>query len=194
MALIDQQLDSTKFLLYAVNIMLQTINERPLEEVEDIVEVFEATTAQSVLIEVKKTVMSEGWDFNKDDDYSFPTDQSGFIIVPTNVLDISSTDNDIIMRDWRLYSKTTQSAIFDGPQKMNVIWDFDFNSLAHPLRYYITVRAARVFQARQVMDTSMYGFTESDEEDAFKIAKSSDGKTGGYNMLTSEYGTNNLVS
>ncbi len=93
MATIDQQLDSTKFLLYAINIMLQTVNERPLESEEDIAEVFQAQTAQSVLIEVKKAVLAEGWDFNKDDNYSFPPDQDGFIAVPTNVLDISSNDN-----------------------------------------------------------------------------------------------------
>lgn len=193
MATLDQQYDSSKFFLYSVNILLQVINELPINDDVELAEIQEAQLASSVLIETKKEVLSDGWNFNTDKDYSFAPNIDGFINIPSNVLDISSSDGDLVMRDWRLYSKSNQSAIFDEPQVLDVIWDVDFNSLTHPLRNFITIRAARKFQARQVMDTSVYGYTADDEEAAFVIAKRSEGFTGRYNMLKATYGLNNSV-
>lgn len=190
---LDQQNDSSKFFLYAVNILLQTINERPINDDVELADLLEAKLASSVLIETKKEVLSEGWNFNSDAGYSFAPDTAGYIAIPANILDISSTDADIVMRDWRLYSRSAQSAIFEEPKTMDVIWDVDFNNLTHPLRNFITVRAARKFQARQVMDTDVYAFTERDEQEAHQIAKRSDGFTGRYNMLTSAYGVENML-
>lgn len=193
MSIITQQNDSTKFTLYAVNTMLQLINELPLENEEDIPSVIEATIAQSVLIEVKKEVLSEGWDFNTDSEYVFPIDSDGFISIPSNILDISDRQGDLIMRDWRLYSKSNQSAIFDESQSLRVIWDTEFNSLTHPIRNFITIRAARKFLARQTMDTNMYGYAQQDEESALMIARRSESFTGNYNMITGTYGVLNSV-
>ena len=190
---LDQQLDSAKFFLYSVNVLLQLINERPISDDVELAELEEAQQASSVLIETKKEVLSEGWHFNTDKGYSFPPNIDGYIAIPANILDISSPTGDLIMRDWRLYSKSAQSAIFEEPQTMDVIWDMDFNSLTHPLRNFITIRAARKFQARQVMDTSVYAYSERDEQEAHQIALRGEGFTGRYNMLTSTYGTDNSV-
>lgn len=191
--ILDPQYDSSKFFLASVNVMLQMINELPISDDVELSEILEAQLAASVLIETKKEVLSEGWDVNSDDDYEFPQDANGFISIPANVLDISSTDGNIIMRNWQLYNKKDQTAIFDEPQAMDVIWDLDFNTLSHPIRNFITIRAARKFQARTVMDTDVYGYSQLDEEEAHMIARRSEGFTGKYNMLTSEYGQDNLV-
>lgn len=193
MATLDQQQDSSKFFLYAVNVLLQSINERPINDDVELAEIEEAKLASSVLVETKKEVLAEGWHFNTDTNYFFPVSSEGYITVPSSVLDIGSTDGDIIMRDWRLYSKSNQTAVFDEPQAVNVIWDLDFNTLTHPLRNFITIRAARKFQARQVMDTDFYAYSQQDEEDAYRVARRSEGFTGKYNMLTSNYGVNNSV-
>lgn len=169
------------------------INELPISDDVELAEILEAQLAASVLIETKKEVLAEGWDFNSDKDYEFPQDSEGYIAIPANVLDISSNDANIIMRNWRLYNKEDKTAIFDEPQSMNVIWDLDFNTLTQPIRNFITIRAARKFQARTVMDTNVYGYSQQDEEDAHLIARRSEGFTGRYNMLTSEYGQDNLV-
>lgn len=190
---LEAEYDSSKFFLSAVNVMLQMINELPVTDDTELAEILEAQLASSVLIETKKEVLAEGWDCNSDKDYEFPQDANGFIPIPANVLDISSTDGDIIMRNWKLYSKSDHTAVFDEPQTMDVIWDLDFNTLSHPIRNFITIRAARRFQARTVMDTNVYGYTQQDEEDAHGIARRSEGFTGRYNMLTDTYGQDNLV-
>lgn len=193
MAILDPQYDSSKFFLSSVNVMLQMINELPISNDTQLADILEAQLAASVLIETKKEVLSTGWDINKDTAYSFPQDANGHIVVPANVLDISSTDGDIIMRNWELYSKSGQTAIFTEPQSVDVTWDLDFNTLTHPIRNFITIRAARKFQARTIMDVNVYGYSKSDEEDAFLIARRSEGNTGRYNMLASTYGQDNLV-
>lgn len=190
---LDQQNDSSKFFLYSVNVMLQMINELPINDDVELAEIQEAQLASSVLIETKKEVLAEGWDFNFDENYEFPQDSEGYINIPANVLDITSKDGNIIMRDWRLYNKTDKTAIFTEPQTMDVKWDLDFNSLSHPIRNFITIRAARKFQARTVMDTNVYGYSQQDEEDAHIAARRSEGFTGRYNMLNAPYGQTNMV-
>jgi hypothetical protein len=191
---IDQQNDTSKFLLYAVNVLLQTINELPVTDDVELAEIQEAQLAVSVIVETKKEVLSEGWDFNRDDGYTFVQDNFGIINIPANVLDVGTSDGDIIMRDRKLYSRSEQSNKFDAPVDVSVIWDIDFNALSHPFQHYITVKAARKFLARQAMDTSVYGFTLDDEEDAYLKLRRSEGFTSRYNMFDEEFMTTNLVS
>ena len=182
-----------QMLLDGVNILLESINELPITREEDYNNILEAQMARQKIVEVTRAVLSEGWDFNTDENWKFPLDPSGMIPVPTNVLDITSTREGIIMRNWRLYDKTGQTHIFDEEVACKVIWDMDFNSLSHPLRHYITIRAARVFMARTIGDEKAIKYNEVDEEDARLSARRSETRTGQYNMLTSGYGINNRV-
>jgi len=190
----EDPLNTEQLLLDSVNILLETINELPLEEAEDFAQVVEARQAKGVLLETKRSVLSEGWDFNKDTDWKFPLDVNGMIPVPTNVLDITANRADVIMRNWRLYSKSDQSHIFEEEVPATVVWDMDFNALTHPIRHYITIRAARIFASRVIGDKDAIALNELDEEDARLAARRSESRTGQYNMLTSgQYGTNNRV-
>lgn len=175
--------DSSKFFLYSINTMLQTINEEPINSEEDISKVREAQIASLVLEETKKNVLADGWDVNFDSNYKFPVDLNGFINIPANVLDIWTDDGNLIMRDWKLYDKTNQSSIFEEAKSVNVYWNTEFNKLPHPLRNYITVKASRIFQARQVMDSSMYAYTQDDENSAYQVARRSEARSTRASML-----------
>ena len=189
MAYIQNEYDSSKLLLTAINVLLQTINELPIESDTDLANSTTGQLAEMVLLEVKKAVLAGGWDFNTDEGYEFPMDSTGEIAIPMNVLDITaSSDKKIIMRDWRLYDKTLFTNKFEEPVPCDVIWDMDFNALTHPIRHYITIRAARIFQARTIGDTASYSYTTKDEEDAFVSAKMSESRTGKYNMINSSFG------
>jgi len=193
MAFNEFEQDTSKFFLHAVNVLLQVINERPIENPEDLDNIEEARFASNVLLETKREVLADGWDINIDKDYVLPLDTAGYINIPYNVLDLSSTDGDLVMRDWKLYSKKNQTQRFDDAQKVDVVWDLEFNSLPQPLRNYITVKAARKFQARQVMDKSVYSYTQQDEELARVTARRSDGRTTRSNTYTSSYGVQYMV-
>lgn len=193
MAFEEFETDSEKFVLNAINVLLQTINELPIENEEDLDNVLEAQTARQVLKETKEEVLSEDWHFNRDREYTLSPNTDGFIIVPFNILDLSSSDADLIVREWKLYSKSNQSFIFEDPQTVDIVWNIAFNDLTHPLRNYITVAAARKFQARQIMDMATYNFTEKDEVKARMIARRSDDRSSRGNSDQGEYANNYLV-
>ena len=170
MAFSEFETDSTKLFLYAVNTLLQVINEPPIDSVTDIDNVLEAKIAGDVIVETKKEILSHGWDINTDTNYTLPLEQDGTISIPYNVLHLSSRDGDLIIRNWKLYSKRNKSFRFDSPQVVNIVWDLQFNELPHPIRNFITIRAARKFQARQVGDRVVYSYTQQDEDEARIIA------------------------
>jgi len=182
------QPDSEKLLLYSVNILLSSINELAISDDTELAEIIEAQKARDVIEEVKKSVLSTGWDVNTDTDWEFIPDVDGYISLPANILDISTNDSDIIMRDWRLYSKKDKTAKFNEAIKCTVVWDMDFNALPYPIRHYITIRASRIFQYRMIGDVAQYQFSEDDENHAYISARRSDGRTANYNMLRGSFG------
>ncbi len=191
MAYILDEYDSSKLLLTAINTLLQTINELPIENTDDLAFSETGKLAEMTLIETKKEVLSQGWNFNTDKDYPFPPDTNGIIAVPPNVLDIVASNDSIIMREWKLYDRVNFTFNFDESIKCTVVWDIDFNGITHPLRHYITIKAARIFQGRTIGDQVAYAYTQKDEEDAYLTAKYSESRTGKFNMLTSNYGIEN---
>lgn len=187
MGYIVDEYDSSKLLLTSINILLQTINELPIENTDDLANSTTAQLAEMTINEVKKEVLAQGWHFNTDKRYPLPQDTSGYINIPYNILDIVASDGkNYIMRDWKLYDKDNFTFKFDAAVPCDIVWDMDFNSLTHPICHYITIKASRVFQARTIGDQAAYAYTIKDEEDAYLSARFSEGRTGRYNMLESE--------
>jgi len=183
--------DPTKMLLGAVNTMLNTIGEDDLEADDDIDDVIEAVRARKDLIQVKREVLDSEWDVNTDDEYSLVPDISGYIAIPANILRVSSTDSDLIIRSHFLYSKKAQSTRFEEPQTVKVIWDLEFNSLPQGIRQYITLKAAKRFRDRTLgADATQHGFTQEDERDAYMEARRSEADTSNANMLSPSYDIN----
>ena len=189
----EDPLNTEHMLLDAVNILLECINEPPIEDETYFAYIAEARMAKQNLLEAKRMILAEGWDFNSDTGWTFALDLQGMIAVPTNVLDLTASRGDVIMRNWKLYSKNDQSHIFTEPQDCDVVWDMDFNSISHPLRHYITLVAANIFIQRSTGNKEAVAYNTQDIEDAFISARRSEGRTGRYNMLNSSYGTANRV-
>lgn len=183
------EFDSQKFMLNSVNILLQTIGELPIEDEADIDAILEARIARDVIIEAKQNVLSEGWDLNTDTDYPLYPDENNYIVIPTNILDLSIPDTAIVVRDWQLFNKETSSRKFTTSVNATIRWNLDFNSLPYVFRNYITIMASRLFQGRLIGDKQAYAFTQNDEQQALLRVKQSEGFTGQYNMLSSDYGT-----
>ena len=190
----EEPLSTERLLLDGVNILLESINELGIEDEEDYQYILEARKAKNTLIEVKRAVLSEGWDVNTDNAWVFSPTTDGEIPIPTNVLDIAGTnDANVINRNWRLYSKDDMTHTFTDDVTCKVIWDMDFNSLSHPMRHYITIRASRVFQTRQIGDREMKLISEDEELKALHALRRSEGRTKQFNILTSSYGTDNRI-
>ena len=187
---VDKENTTQHLLAAAVNRLLLSIGELPIEDVSDIDAIIEARLARDALLETKMAVLSIGWDINTDDDYELHTDENGYITVSTAMLDVNVPDSSIVIRDWQLYDKEKKSRKFTSSVTATIKWNLDFNSLPHAFRHYITIMASRIFQGRLIGDKTVYSFTQADEQKALLLLKRTDGFTGQYNMLsTGNFGT-----
>lgn len=161
--------------LDAVNTMLFAVGEAPINSLQESGAV-DAVTARTTLERTRRGVLSKGYHFNTDED--FPLAVTGFspweIIIPANVLqaDPSGSDKhlDLVIRDGRLYDRENHTFSFNGRSTVScrVVWNLPFEALPEFARWYITVRAARVFQSGWIGDELLNAFTERDEADAMR--------------------------
>jgi len=175
--------------LEAVNIMLSVIGESPISSLAAGSAVADAVTAQQTLSEVNRAVQSKGWHFNTDKEFTLtPEAFTGEVRVPSNCLRVDTVegdrDIDVVLRGQRLYDRKNHTYVFSDSLTVDMVVLLPFEEIPETARHYITVRAARVFQARTVGAESLFQFTNLDERDALVSFKKAEGITGDYNILT----------
>lgn len=154
--------------LEAVNIMLGTIGEQPVNSL-DISTISEVSIASTMLYEVSREVQSRGWHWNEDIEYDL-TASEGEFPVPANVLklEVTGSTDDVTRRGNRLYNKTDHTYIFtETTMECSVVWFLPFTDLPQAARTYITLRAARKFQVRILGSNEIEKFTEVEENQAW---------------------------
>lgn len=158
--------------LSAVNSMLATVGEAPINTLEDL-GVVDAITARSCLLEVTREVCVEGWTFNTDT--NFPIVPEGFApfeaTVPPNALSVVPNDAALTVRGNRIYDTSRYSYNFQDfdPIECTVIWGLSFEELPEVTRQYVALRAARRFQKRAVASELLHAITEEDERRAMWV-------------------------
>lgn len=174
--------------LEAVNLMLSVIGESPISSLSD-VSVVDAVLAKQVLSEASRTIQSKGWHFNTEK--AFPLLPAVFektINVPSNCLRVDTVypteDVDAVHRGSRMYDRKNHTYQFDKTLKVDMVVLLPFDELPEAARYYIAVKAARIFQARTVGSDALWQFTATDEKDALTAFKKAEGNTADHNILT----------
>lgn len=183
--------------LDAINEMLTTIGETPVSTVDDN-GVVDAAIARQILTSISRTVQSRGWHFNTEIDYMLhPATPSKEIILPLNVLRVDTVkedhDIDVVQRGKRLYNRRKHTYEFDRSLKTDLVTMLAFDELPEPARFYITLRAARVFQSRVVGSTTLDGFSERDEMYAKMVLEEFNGDTKDANILHDSDGVANIL-
>ena len=185
--------------LDAINIMLGTIGESPINSLEAATGVVDAVTARSILAEVSVQVQEEGWHFNTEYEFELtPELTTKEVYVPPNVIEADASkydrnDIDVAIRGNRLYDRRNKTFQFDRPIKADLTVLLEFNELPQAARHYITIRAARVFQQRVVGSETLGSFTEADEARALRAMRRYEARTADYNMLTSNYSVMRII-
>ena len=153
--------------LEAINEMLGTIGESPVTTVEDN-GVVDAAIAKQILSSINRQVQTKGWAFNTD--YAIvlvPAFLNGNLVLPSNTLRVDTTEEDInenlVQRGSRLYDPHKHTYAFTRSYKVDIVSLLQFTDLPEAARYYITIRAARIFQERTIGSATLTGFTEKDE-------------------------------
>ena len=175
----------------AINTMLTSIGEQPIQNVDDLAGLSDASIAKDILDNVSRAVQSRGWIFNTDLDVTMKPDDQGFITIPDSILRIDTTtrlrdaDNDIVERGRKLYDRQKNVNIFDADVriKVNTIRELEFHDLPEPAKRYITIRAARIFHDRVVGANELHKFYQEDEMQAWSVLLEYEGDTADYNIF-----------
>ena len=182
--------------LECINIMLAAIGEAPINSLVGTLPV-DARIAQSTLTEVNKSVQSVGWSFNTETDVTLTRDGSNHVNLPTNVLRVDANIHqhptiDPIQRGLKLYDRQNNKYEFDEDLICTVVYFRDFNEIPEPARYYMNIKAARIFVDRLVSDQGLRTYTQQDEVRARAILMETDLANGDHNMLRGDPSLTNV--
>lgn len=182
--------------LEAINEMLQAVGANPVSSVSVSADL-DVTNAVSILRETSREVQSQGWDFNTDIKYSITRTTGGEYVVPDNVLSIDTSDDfpstRATYRNAKVWDQVNHTFIWDVALTFDIVWLFPFTELPQTARHYITMKAARKFQARILGSSSLGRFTDRDEADAESIFKDAEGLEADHNILTGSWATQRVL-
>lgn len=184
-------MDKNSELKKAINTMLTSIGEQPIQNVDDLAGLSDASIAKDILDNVSRAVQSRGWIFNTDLDVTMRPDDDGYIKIPDSILRIDTTtrlrdaDNDIIERGRMLYDRQKNVNTFEAGSKVkvNTIRELEFHDLPEPAKRYITIRSARIFHDRVVGANELHKFYQEDEMQAWSVLLEYEGDTADYNIF-----------
>ena len=173
--------------LEAINIMLAAIGEAPINSLSGTLPV-DAKIAQSTLNEINKKVQMEGWSFNTEIDVTLTRNSSNEINLPIDVLRVDPNIHqhstiDAIQRGLKLYDRLNNKFEFEEDLICTVVYFRNFDEIPEQARYYMTIKAARVFVDRLVSDEGLRTYTQQDEVRARAILMETDLANGDHNLL-----------
>ena len=169
--------------LGAVNIMLGVVGQSPISTLAN--PTADISMAVSVLDEVSRTVQTSGWEFNTEKRVAYtPTPVMHQVTIADDILRLDVPGRNLTQRGTKLYDKDTNS--FDlgsSDLEADVVRALEFDDMPPAGRYYVAVRAARVFQKRVLGAESLDQFTAMDEALALTNLQEAEGDNADYNIF-----------
>ena len=167
--------------LEAVNTMISVIGEAPVNTITGQTSLpITAIQALSTLDETSRAVQSEGWHCNTEHEYELTPDSvTSKITLPKNTLKFDLdpllyTDSDPVQRGLKLYDRKNHTELWTKSVKGTITFELEFEDLPEQIRYYVTVKAARIFANRFIGNREIEGFTLREEVEAKARAIDSD--------------------
>ena len=176
--------------LEAVNTMLSTIGESPVNAVEDTGNV-DVVIARQILQTVSREVQARGWHFNTEKNYTITPDSEGYLVLPNTVLKVDTvypdSSKDVVVRGSRLYDREKHTYVFTDAIKVDMTILLTFDELPEVARNYVTIRASRIFQERVVGSDTLHAFNSQDEARAMVSLMEYEADTADLNILSGNY-------
>ena len=117
--------------LEAVNIMLSTIGESPVNSLSS--GLVDAEMAETILNSVSRAVQSEGWNFNREFNMIMGPTLDGEIVVPNNTLradaTLSADSKDLVQRGSKMYDKRNHTFKINKDVKLDLVVQLEFEDL-----------------------------------------------------------------
>ena len=173
--------------LNAVNTILGVAGQSPVNSLDDSNSV-DVATARNILDETSRDVQTQGWHFNTEFGVELTRDSDDEINLAANILQIDVEPNchwdiDPIQRGNRLYDVKNRAYKFKKNLKAEVVYFLSFTEIPQAARHYIAIKAARLFQDRQVGSKTKHDFTEQDEARAKARLMNANMRSGDYNIF-----------
>ena len=176
--------------LEAINTMLSTIGESPVNMVEDTGNV-DVVIARQILQTVSREVQARGWHFNTEINYTITPDSDGYLVLPKTVLKVDTvypdSSKDVVVRGSRLYDREKHTYVFTDAVKVDMTILLTFDELPEVARNYVTIRASRIFQERVVGSDTLHAFNSQDEARAMVSLMEYEADTADLNILSGNY-------
>tara|TARA_B100001123_G_C15252889_1_gene1003462 strand:- start:461 stop:1102 length:642 start_codon:yes stop_codon:yes gene_type:complete len=175
--------------LEAVNTMLTSIGEQPIQNLNDLAGLSDASIAEQILDNVSRAVQSRGWVFNTDIGIKKEPNQYKEIVLDPSELRVDTQsllregDKDYVERGRKLYDRFNNTFKFTSAVKLNIIKLLTFDDLPEPARRYIAIRSARIFHDRVVGAGELHRFYQEDEFGAYQALLEYEGDVADYNIF-----------
>ena len=182
--------------LEAINTMLSTIGESPVNAVEDTGNV-DVVIARQILQTVSREVQARGWHFNTEKNYTITPDSAGYLVLPNTVLKVDTvypdSSKDVVVRGSRLYDREKHTYVFTDAVKVDMTILLTFDELPEVARNYVTIRASRIFQERVVGSDTLHAFNSQDEARAMVSLMEYEADTADLNILSGNYSVYRII-
>ena len=175
--------------LEAVNTMLTFIGESPVNSLSDSSGVGDLPVAEKILDEIDREVQSQGWHFNTTVDVvASPDATSNEIVLSHNVVkaDVkvgAYSNMDVTMRNNKLFNRSKNTFEFTSDLKLTLVSLLPWDDLPEAARRYISLRAARVLQDRQVGSREMTEIGIREETVALAALREYDAEGADYSVF-----------
>lgn len=185
--------------LDAVNSLLASIGQSPINTLVSPIPK-DAAQAEITIDTVLREVLTLGWSFNTDKDYTLIPDGNNNILVPANAmfLDPESQAKDYVIRYEngvaKLYDRDTNSFNIESKVDCRIVWAFEFEEIPQPVRQYVTARAGRIFQSQIVGSQILYQYTAELEAEAYANFKRMERRQKKHNMIANTAIANRLYN
>lgn len=127
----------------AINEILLSLNELPLDVTDAIEDVPIAVVANQTLEIAKKRILANGWYFNTIT-LELKPNIDGYIPIPLSFLSVDGGDAEpnLTVRDWKLFDKAELTFKFDTNKECEVIEDIPFDDIPYNTASYIVAVAS----------------------------------------------------
>lgn len=181
--------------LDAVNAMLRSIMEAPVDTLEDL-SAPDAGAALAALRDASKGVQLIGWVWNTDEDYTLTPDTSGNLVLPANTLKVIPPNDQVlqvVQRGLRMYDRRNHTYTFTAPIKVALITGLEYEEMPEAARQFIMFTACIRFQQGVLGSAQLDKFDQMAMQRALMSIEAAEAETGRYNILTGNWATFRVI-
>ena len=150
--------------------------------------------AYNALTEVTREVQSEGWVYNTERNYDGlqPDASTKKITIPNNVIQadlsqdyVNNLGRNVVNRGGVLYDTITHTDVWNTDETLylDILWEFEYESIPQPIQAYIVARAAAIVSSRVVGDPNQYQMLQQKEAYARAMALEYDCNQGDHSFF-----------